>query len=51
MYMDVESLDAVAHLANAKVLVPRRKTFYGVEEVFVEDTSGNVIGFAQHPKR
>ncbi len=49
LYMDVPSLDdAVAALAGAEVVVPKRETFYGAREIFVRDPAGNVLGFAEH---
>ena len=29
------------------LLVPRRRTFYGADEIFVREPGGNVVGFAQ----
>jgi hypothetical protein len=36
----VEALD------GAQVLVPRRQTFYGMDEIFVRADCGTVVGFA-----
>ena len=48
IFMEVEDLDAVvAALGDAEVIVPRRQTFYGMEEVFVRATCGTIVGFAQ----
>ena len=48
LYCDVDSLDAaVAAVEGATVLVPRRKTFYGADEVWVRDPGGAVVGFAE----
>jgi uncharacterized glyoxalase superfamily protein PhnB len=50
LYADVASLDdAIGALAGAEIVVPRRKTFYGADELWVRDPSGTVIGFAQLP--
>lgn len=38
-------------LAGVDPVVPRRKTFYGADEVFVREPAGNVIGFAAFPPR
>ncbi len=47
LYVSVASLDEVlAVLGDAPVIVPRRRTFYGADEVFVLDPAGNVIGFS-----
>jgi uncharacterized glyoxalase superfamily protein PhnB len=49
LYASVESLDEViAALGDAEVLVPRRKTFYGADEVFVRAPCGTVVGLAAH---
>jgi uncharacterized glyoxalase superfamily protein PhnB len=51
LYADVASLDdAIASLDSAEVVVPRRKTFYGADEIWVRDRSGTIIGFAELPK-
>jgi len=47
LYMSVENLDAVlAKLPDAAVVVPRRTTFYGADEVFLGAPGGHVVGFA-----
>jgi len=47
LFIEVESLDDVLEgLGDATILVPRRKTFYGMDEVFVRAPCGTVIGFA-----
>jgi uncharacterized glyoxalase superfamily protein PhnB len=49
LYVDVDSLDdAVAAVAGAKVVVPRRRTFYGADEVWGRDPSDTLVGFAEH---
>jgi uncharacterized glyoxalase superfamily protein PhnB len=51
LYADVASLDdAMASLGSAEVVVPRRKTFYGADEIWVRDPSGTIIGFAELPR-
>ena len=46
--MEVEDLDVVvAALGDAEVIVPRRQTFYSMEEIFVRATCGTIVGFAQ----
>lgn len=48
LYLEVDSLDAVlARLADAEVVIPRRRTFYGADEVFVRTPCGHVVGLAQ----
>ncbi len=47
MFIEVAGIDAVERaLAGVEVLVPRRTTFYGMDEIFVRATCGSVIGFA-----
>jgi hypothetical protein len=48
-YADVDSVtDAKKTLRGAKVLVPRRKTFYGATEAWLELEGKVVIGLAEH---
>ena len=48
LYVEIEDLSAIeAAVAEYELLVPRRKTFYGAEEIFVREPGGNVVGFAQ----
>ena len=48
LFIEVESIDAVENaLKGVEVVVPRRKTFYGADELFVREPGGNVVGFAQ----
>ena len=48
-YADVDSLDeAVKAVDGATILVPRRKTYYGADEIWIRTRSGHVIGFAEH---
>ena len=47
LFIEVESIDQVmAGLPNAEVLVPRRQTFYGMDEIFFRAPCGTVVGFA-----
>lgn len=49
LYIEVDALDDVlAALDPATIVVPRRKTFYGADEVFVRAPCGTVVGFAAH---
>ena len=50
LYATVEDLDAViARIDPQDVVVPRRRTFYGAEEIFLREPSGgHVVGFSQH---
>lgn len=48
LFIEVDDLAAVERaMEGAEILVPRRKTPYGAEEVFVREPAGNVVGFAQ----
>jgi hypothetical protein len=48
LFTEVEDLDAVIQgVGEAEVLVPRRQTFYGMDEIFVRAPCGTVVGFAQ----
>ncbi len=47
LYLEVTDLAAIeARLDPATVLVPRRQTFYGAEEIWVREPGGHVIGFS-----
>lgn len=47
LFIEVESLDdVIAALDEATVVVPRRHTFYGMDEVFVRPPCGTLVGFA-----
>jgi len=47
LFIEVESIDEVMDsLEEHEVLVPRRKTFYGMDEIFVRAPCGTVVGFA-----
>jgi uncharacterized glyoxalase superfamily protein PhnB len=47
LFIEVQDLDAVAQkVSGAPVVFPRRKTFYGMEEIGVREPGGNAITFA-----
>lgn len=48
LFVEVEALDAVLDALGdgADVVVPRRRTFYGMDEVFVRAPCGTLVGFA-----
>lgn len=47
LYVEVGSLDDVLPaLAHAPVVVERRRTFYGMDEIFVRAPCGTLVGFA-----
>ena len=48
LFIEVEDLDAVAEaLRGIDLITPRRKTFYGADEVIVREPAGNVVTFAE----
>jgi hypothetical protein len=48
LYLEVSDLDAIeSQLQGERLILPRRKTFYGALEVGFADPAGNVIVFAE----
>ena len=48
LFIEVDDLAAVERaMEGVEIVVPRRTTPYGAEEVFVREPAGNVVGFAQ----
>jgi uncharacterized glyoxalase superfamily protein PhnB len=48
LFIEVSDIDAVEQaLAGVDHVIPRRKTFYGMDEVVVRDPGGYVVVFAQ----
>lgn len=48
LFIEVDDLDAViAACGEAPVVFPRRKTFYGMDEIGVREPGGNAVTFAQ----
>jgi catechol 2,3-dioxygenase-like lactoylglutathione lyase family enzyme len=48
LFIEVDDLDAIVRaLDGIEPLVPRRKTFYGADELIVREPAGNVVTFAQ----
>lgn len=48
LFIEVSDLDAVERaLVDAPHVVPRRKTFYGADELIVKEPAGNTVTFAQ----
>ncbi|HEX8451356.1 MAG TPA: VOC family protein [Longimicrobium sp.] len=48
LFIEVDDLDAVERaLQGVEQVVPRRKTPYGADEIFVREPAGNLVGFAQ----
>lgn len=47
LFIEVETLDPLLRvLEGVPVVVPRRQTFYGADEIFVREPGGNIVGFA-----
>lgn len=47
LFIEVDSIDELLpRLVDAEVIVPRRTTFYGMDEVFVRAPCGSLVGFA-----
>jgi uncharacterized glyoxalase superfamily protein PhnB len=47
LFIEVEDVAEVEKkLAGVEVLVPRRQTFYGMDEIYVMAPGGTVVGFA-----
>ncbi len=47
LFIEVEQLDdVVSALGDTEVVVPRRQTFYGMDEIFVRPPCGTLVGFA-----
>lgn len=51
LFVEVDDLDAVERaLEGIPPVTPRRKTFYGSEELVVREPAGNIVNFAQFPE-
>lgn len=48
LYIEVDDVGAIEKaLEGVQPVIPRRKTFYGADELIVREPGGNVITFAQ----
>lgn len=47
LFITVDDLDAFERNIDVTPVVPRRRTFYGADELIVRDAAGNVVTFAQ----
>ena len=48
LFIEVDNLDAIVKsLSGLTPVIPRRKTFYGADELIVREPAGNVVTFAQ----
>jgi uncharacterized glyoxalase superfamily protein PhnB len=49
LYIDVADIGAIERaVKGVEVVVPRRKTFYGADEIGVREPGGNAVIFGQH---
>jgi hypothetical protein len=47
LFIEVGSIDdIIAAIGKTDVVVPRRQTFYGMDEIFVRPPCGTLVGFA-----
>lgn len=47
LFLEVTSLEPVLEaMEGLEILIPRRQTSYGADEIFVREPGGNVLGFA-----
>ena len=46
LFIEVESLDPYIETLEAPILVPRRQTFYGMDEIWVQAPCGSIVGLA-----
>jgi uncharacterized glyoxalase superfamily protein PhnB len=47
VYLAVDDLDAIIErLGGAEIVIPRRQTSWGADEIYVRDPAGHIIGFA-----
>ena len=48
LYINVDNLDTVvAALGDAEVVIPRRRTPWNTDEIYVKEPGGNIIAFAK----
>ncbi|NNM32684.1 MAG: hypothetical protein HKO53_06440 [Gemmatimonadetes bacterium] len=48
LFLEVDAIDSIIDALgeNVEVVVPRRQTFYGMDELFVRAPCGTLVGFA-----
>jgi uncharacterized glyoxalase superfamily protein PhnB len=52
LFIEVDDIGAIEKaMAGADIVVPRRSTFYGADEVFAREPGGHIVGFAEFPDR
>lgn len=48
LFIEVDDLDAIeGTIPDAERIIPRRKTFYGADELIIREPGGNVVTFAE----
>lgn len=48
LFIEVDDIAAIERAVHGtEIAVPRRRTFYGADELFVREPAGNLIGFAE----
>jgi uncharacterized glyoxalase superfamily protein PhnB len=48
LFVEVSDIESITRaLAGLEVVVPRRKTFYGMDEIGVREPGGHIVMFAQ----
>ncbi len=51
LFCRIADLDAIiARLDGADIVVPRRRTPYGADEIYVRTVGGHIVGFAAFPQ-
>ena len=51
LFIEVTDLDAIEKaMSGVSPVVPRRKTFYGSDELILKEPAGNTVTFAQFPQ-
>jgi hypothetical protein len=52
LFIEVDDLEfVIRNLGDTQLVVPRRTTFYGADEIVVREPAGNVVTFAQFKDR
>jgi uncharacterized glyoxalase superfamily protein PhnB len=52
LYIEVSDLSKVeSQLAGERLVMPKRKTFYGATELGYADPAGNIVMFSEHGER
>lgn len=52
LYLDVDDLDGIEKaLKGINLVIPRRTTFYGAQEIIVREPGGNSVAFAEYARK